>query len=201
MKVHCRTGSLEKPERCQPAPCQVHCRTGSLETNKSPNNAPPVFFFVGSTERTPIFLFGNVQNIQQMKSKNTIFLQIKHENNVIGNIELSTDYTWNLAKEEIIVNTENGIFESTGLNDLRFMEKSSTILGIPLEKVIKKAPKIEVLFQNNGTVPIAENNQLYTHGYLGEIKTFLKLVEGQKTTNKSSLESILPTFDLIEKID
>lgn len=146
------------------------------------------------------FLFGKAITIQKIQHQNTLFLQIQHENQTIGNIELSTDYTWNLAKEELIINTEKGIFESKSLNDLLFIEKSSTIMGIPLEKVLKKAPKIEILLQNNGTVPIAENNQLFTHGYLGEIKTFVELVEGKKVINKSNLESLLPTFELIEKI-
>lgn len=146
------------------------------------------------------FLFGKTLTVQKIKNKNTLFLQIEHENNVIGNIELSTDYTWNLAKEEITVNTEQGIFESKSLNDLQFIEKPKTLMGIPLEKVLKKSPKIEVLLQNNGTIPIAENNQLFRHGYLEEIKTFVDLVEGNKRKNKSNLEAILPTFELIEKI-
>ena len=31
MTVHCRTGSLEKPNPQQEALANVHCRTGSLE--------------------------------------------------------------------------------------------------------------------------------------------------------------------------
>lgn len=146
------------------------------------------------------FLFGKSINVQKIKNQNTLFLQIQHENNVIGTVELSTDYTWNLAKEEIIINTENGIFESKSLNDLQFIEKSKIVMGIPLEKVLKRSPKIEILLQNNGTIPIAENNQLFTHGYLGEIKTFISLVEEKKEKNKSNLKDILPTFELIEKI-
>lgn len=147
------------------------------------------------------FLFGKVKSIQKTESQHTLFIQTHHENNVIGNIELSTDYTWNLAKEEIIVNTKKGIFESKGLNDLQFIHKSAQIIGIPIEKVIKQVPKIEILLNNNGTIPIAENNQLYTHGYLGEIKTFVDLVEGKKIENKSSFKSLLPTFELIDRIN
>ncbi len=147
-----------------------------------------------------VFLFGEVSQVQKIKQSNTLFLQTQHKSGVIGTVELSTDYTWSLAKEEMIINTPKGIYESKSLNDLQFVHKSKQVMGIPLEKVIKQAPKVEILLNNNGTIPIAENNQLYSHGYLGEIKTFVDLVEDKKVTNKSSLEAMKSTFNLIEKI-
>ncbi len=147
-----------------------------------------------------VFLFGKVQSVNATAIRGTIFLQVTHANNVIGSIELSTDYTWDTAKESIVVNTPKGVYESTGAFELVFTPKSPVVLGIPLEKVVKKAPLQQLLIKNNGFVPVMENNSLTMQGYANEIKTFIDLCEGRKTNNLSDLKDLVDTFSFIDLV-
>lgn len=150
------------------------------------------------------FLFGEVKNIETKsigtQGNKTIFAILEHTNGTLGNLELSTDYSWTEAKETFVVNTEKGIFETEGTRKLTFIPKSPSVLGIPLEKVVKLPRKREILYEQSDFVPIGEFNSIHVHGYFNEIKTFTDLVEGQKTKNFSSLKDLKPTYELIEKI-
>lgn len=146
------------------------------------------------------FLFGEVKAVSSLKNEGTIQLLLQHTSGAIGSIELSTDYTWDGATEELTINTKSGIFESKNSFELVFTPKSKVVMGIPLEKVLKKAQTKTTLLSNNGFVPTSEYNALNLQGYYDEVKTFVDLVEGVKTNNISSLESLKPTFELINKI-
>lgn len=147
-----------------------------------------------------VFLFGKVQQVNATSVRGTIFLQVTHENKVVGSIELSTDYTWDTAKEEIVVNSPKGTFESNGAFELTFTPKSPVVLGVPLEKVIKKAPVQQLLVHNNGFVPVMETNSLTMQGYAKEVKTFIDLCEGKDTQNYSDLKDLVDTFSFIELV-
>lgn len=151
-----------------------------------------------------VFLFDelNSQTIKCVKNgKNlTVFLIANHENGIVGNIELSTNYSWDDAMEHLIINTSKGIYETNGFNDLTFVPKSPGFMGIPVEKVFSFSKTKEIIFRNTGFVPVGKYNQIYTQGYYKEIRTFLNLVEGKKTRNKTSIKDIIPTFVLMEEI-
>ena len=154
-----------------------------------------------------VFLFGGIENFElktNQKGKNqTLFLLTEHQNGVVGQVELSTDYSWNQAKEELFVNTLNGNYQAEGLHKLTFTPKSASILGIPIEKIIKQNSKKEILYQVSDFVPISAHNSLFVQGYFQEIETFTQLVEGKrnKNNNKSSLKVIRATFKWIEDIE
>ena len=147
-----------------------------------------------------VFLFGKVQNVNATAIRGTVFLQVTHANNVMGSIELSTDYTWDTAKESIVVNTPKGVYESNGAFELVFTPKSPVVLGIPLEKAMKRAPIQQLLVNNNGFVPVMENNSLTMQGYAKEIKTFIDLCEGRKVNNLSDLKDLVDTFSFIDLV-
>lgn len=153
-----------------------------------------------------VFLFGEVKSFDlkvSKKGKNqTLFLLSEHQNNVVGQIELSTDYSWNEPKEELFVNTTKGNYQTEGLSKLSFTPKSPSILGIPIEKVIKQNQKKEVLYQVSDFVPVSAHNALFVQGYFQEIETFTQIVEGKrnKNANKTSLQDIRATFEWIEEI-
>ena len=153
-----------------------------------------------------VFLFGEVKSFEIKNSKKgknqTLFLLTEHKNEVVGQVELSTDYSWNEPKEQLFVNTNTGNYQLDGLHKLTFTPKSSSILGIPIEKVIKQHTKKEILYQVSDFVPISAHNSLVVQGYFQEIETFTQIVEGKKgkNRNKSSLEGIRATFKWIEDI-
>jgi len=153
-----------------------------------------------------IFLFGKVESFElkiSKKGKNqTLFLISEHQNNVVGQIELSTDYSWSEPKEELFVNTTKGNYQVEGLHKLSFTSKSFSILGIPIEKVIKQNPKKEILYQVSDFVPISAHNSLFVQGYFQEVEIFTQMLEGKrnKNANKSSLQDIKATLEWIEAI-
>lgn len=146
------------------------------------------------------FLFGGVKSVNRVKNQDTWHIQITHENGVIGNVELSTDYTWDSASENIMVVAKEGIFKSCNSFELNYQAKSKVIMGVPLEKVISKPQTIELLVSNNGFIPTSEYNAVHLQGYYDEIKTFVDLVEGNKSVNHSSLNDLTSTFKLIEQV-
>lgn len=150
------------------------------------------------------FLFGDakieyLKKITNNKGVETILLEINHENNVHGRLELSTDFWWARSTENITVNTVKNVLYTEGINTLKYIDKPKSIMNVPLEKV--KAPSISdtYLYQKNNFLPVREHNDLYAAGYFGEIQAFLNLCEsgGENTNNITSLKN---TYDIIEKI-
>lgn len=150
------------------------------------------------------YLFGDVATINILQtgseSNKTVFLQLKHNSGTVGNIELSTDYSWQNPLEQMTVNTEKGIFETENMSILKFSPKAGSILGVPKEKIFKSSYTTIVLNRRLDFVPTLENNQLYSAGYFSEIETFLNLSEKKLTKNNSTLESCIKVYELIDKI-
>lgn len=148
------------------------------------------------------FLFGTatVKNTTHTKNKQTCLLTLEHENGAIGQLELSTDYSWTSPVEELRVIDTNGNYFSSGVNYLEFSKRGKSIAGIPLEKVISRNNQREILIDNNGFVPVAELNSLSVQGYYQEIKDFLDVVEGRSNKKLTSLEDLIPTFELLKNI-
>jgi virulence factor len=148
-----------------------------------------------------ISLFGEVKSptIKQSPNKETSFVLLEHKSGVIGNLELSTDYSWTAPQETLVVNTKSGVFQADGLFELTFTEKSKKIAGIPLEKVIQKPVQQQVLLSNKGFVPIAENNSLTLQGYYGVIHSFVSAVENKKS-NLTRFEDLLPSYGLLDEL-
>ncbi|MFV0484547.1 MAG: Gfo/Idh/MocA family protein [Bacteroidales bacterium] len=150
------------------------------------------------------FLFGSIveQNIliQRNDSYITVFLQLTHENKTTGSVELSTGYSWQNPRENMIINTQKGIYEMTNTESLLFEPKAGTIFSIPKEKIISAKHRQISITQRNSFNPILNNNQLYSSGYFGEIKNFIELCEGKSGINNSSLSSCKQTFRTITDI-
>lgn len=145
-------------------------------------------------------LFGEVKNVQVMRSKGTWSVQIEHTPGVVGQLNLSIDHDWSNASERIEVNTEAASYYSDSVYDLRRQAHSKKVFGVPVEKAFKKPVMVEQLLNEMGFVPMAENNSLFIQGYAGEIDVFLKLSSSRKAENYSSLKSCKPIFELLEKL-
>jgi virulence factor len=150
------------------------------------------------------FLFGSSKlehfSIQQSKSGITIFLQLQHDRDTIGSIELSTAYSWSDAQEKLIVNSEEGVFKATNSENLTFTPKQGTILNIPKEKIFGDKMTSQIVKRRNNFSPVFENNQLYSSGYYTEIDNFVNFCEGKKSINNSTLADCESTYQLIESI-
>lgn len=151
------------------------------------------------------YLFGDgkIEHVKAIKGKGTVvyLAQIQHANGVVGSIELSTDYSWTEAKDELIINTPKGEYITENTSKLVFCSKPRTLMNIPLEKVKSFLPQTTTLYQQNNFLPVKEHNQLYSAGYYNEIEAFLQACEkGIPTKNNSPLSALKSTFEAIEEL-
>lgn len=130
----------------------------------------------------------------------TLLLTLRHER-VVGTLELSTNYSWTNASECLSVNAEEGVFVLSQMESLTFEQKSSSLLGVPLEKICTFATTTKVLFARNNFNPVLYNNQVYSQGYYDEIHEFVRQAEKKARTDGSSgFASLLATYELMEGI-
>ena len=151
------------------------------------------------------YLFGkakitSVQKIEKSKGIITYLLHLKHGNNTIGNVELSTDYWWAKAEEAFFINTDKTYLESINSDKLISIDKPKNLMGIPLEKVMKPTITKRILFERNSFLPVQEYNQLVLSGYYDEIKTFLNICESNNVDNYSDLLSLRNTYELMNNL-
>jgi virulence factor len=150
------------------------------------------------------FLFGSVksQSILTHKTEHSIsfFIQFQHNNKSKGTIEVSTNYSWQNPKESLIVNDQNGVYEITNAENLLFIPKSKTIIGLPQEKVLKIKNKQTILQSRNNFIPTLHNNQLFSSGYFSEMKVFIDYCETGKNINNATLHSCLSPFKVLSKL-
>lgn len=121
------------------------------------------------------YLFGKaeIRSCEHIQGKNevTLLLTLRHES-ITEILELFTAYSWQNANEALTVNTERSAYELNQMETLTFTPKQGQVLGIPLEKVMRRRTVTETLFSQNNFVPTTTNNQIYTQGYFDEIKFF-----------------------------
>ena len=147
-----------------------------------------------------VYLFGKPEIIACKEvSKDTYILMLQHPH-IIGTLELSSSYSWSNAEETMKICTQSGIYYLKQMDTLTFSPKPTDLFGVPMEKVMNWHDKKEVLLQRNNFNAVLTNNQIYTNGYFNEIVAFTNGVEGKKTKNLTSLDSIRDTYEILEKL-
>ena len=151
------------------------------------------------------FLFGEakIKSLDVIRSRDgaqTLFLVLEHQD-ITGMLELSTDYSWQEAQEQLNVSTDKGLYVLNKMEQLDFTPRRSTVLGIPLEKVFPNNITTICLYGRNNFVPTIGNNQIVSQGFFSEIKTFANMVENMYDTNHDlGLESVRHVYSLITEI-
>ena len=147
-----------------------------------------------------IYLFGKPEIIACKEvSKDSYILMLQHPH-IMGTLELSSSYSWSNAEETMKVCTQSGIYHLTQMDTLTFSPKPTDLFGVPVEKIMNWHDKKEVLLQRNNFNAVLTNNQIYSNGYFSEIVTFTNGVEGKKTKNLTSLDSVRDTYEIMEKL-
>ncbi|HEX6432321.1 MAG TPA: hypothetical protein VF008_31730, partial [Niastella sp.] len=150
-----------------------------------------------------IQLFGEIKDIQintSAKNNVTSFLSVQHTNGVTGMVHLSTDHSWQCAVDELEINTNEAIFQASYPNKLVSIEKPSHFLNIPFEKIFQTPVVKKVYLDNTGFIPVANKNNIAMQGFSGEIAHFTNSVEKNKYSGKHSLQSLITTYEVLEKI-
>lgn len=128
-------------------------------------------------------------------------IQVLHANGVIGSLELSTAYSWQMAEEKMIIVEKKGIYELNNLSELLYKKKPDVVKNIPLEKVMKFTPVTKVLFNQNMFQPVLQHNNIYINGFYSELETFVSICEHTGSfKNHSGLLSLRPTYELLDEI-
>lgn len=147
-----------------------------------------------------IYLFGKPDvGCVEFINGHTLMLVLKHAN-ATGILELSTGYSWFDAQESMTINTNKGIYRLGQMDSLTFKQKPHIICGVPLEKVFDHKNVTTELFGKNNFVPLVQNNQIFTQGYYGAIKSFVDAVEGKGNCRPQSLEIYVDTYSLMDSI-
>ena len=147
-----------------------------------------------------IYLFGKPEIIACKEVRKDSYILMLQHPHIIGTLELSSSYSWSNAKETMKVCTQSGVYCLTQMDTLSFSPKPTDLFGIPVEKVMNWHDKKEELLQRNNFNAVLTNNQIYTNGYFNEIVAFTNGVEGKKTKNLTSLNSVRDTYEIMEKL-
>ena len=145
-------------------------------------------------------LFGKPEIlVTRQVAKDSYILMLQHPN-IVGTLELSTAYAWTTAEESLKVCTYSGVYTLSQMEKLTFSPTSSTIFGIPMEKLRPRHETKELLFLRNNFTPILANNQVYTQGYHSEIAAFVEAIEDRYSDILTPLSSLKTIYETILKI-
>lgn len=175
--------------------------TMSYHTGAYPEGNPFTDLFIHPVDLVQ-YLFGNAElkSVQQIDRNGTTTIQglLSHET-AKGYIELSTAYSWTNPKETLYVNTQAGEYRLEQMERLCHYPHPKRIAGIPLEKLGLFTNTEQTLIERNNFNPLVGNNQLYTQGFLSEIKAFADMVEFSGE-NISPLSSMGTTYKLLSSL-
>jgi virulence factor len=172
-------------------------------TGNYPEGNPVHELFIHPVDNI-IQLFGRPRTftIQSTKKNSGVTYQllIIHDSGINGMVELSTNYSWKEAVDEMVINLDNETLNVSYPNELTGTGKQSNIAGIPLEK-ISQGPLIrKIYFDNKQFSSMLETNNLSIQGFYPELKHFVSLVERNRNDNYGKLETLLATYDLLDKL-
>lgn len=177
----------------QPLSYTLHYRTGAY-----PEGDALLDLFIHPLDLvTHLFGKGNLKAFS--RSAGTLHLMLEHEG-VTGILELSTDYSWSSAHEQITVVARGGVYTMSQMEELTFEPRQKSVMGVPLEKVLPLRHETVQLLSRNNFAPTLPNNQVYSQGFFNEIDAFVETVEGRKATILTHPEALLPTYELIESV-
>lgn len=175
--------------------------TMSYHTGAYPEGNPFTDLFIHPVDLVQ-YLFGNAElkSVQQIDRNGTTTIQglLSHET-AKGYIELSTAYSWTNPKETLYVNTQAGGYRLEQMERLCHYPHPKRIAGMPLEKLGLFTNTEQTLIKRNNFNPLVGNNQLYTQGFLSEIKAFADMVEFSGE-NISPLSSMATTYKLLSSL-
>lgn len=175
--------------------------TLSYHTGAYPEGNPFTDLFIHPVDLV-LYLFGHAElkSVQQIDRDGTTTIQglLSHET-AKGYIELSTAYSWTNPKEILYVNTQEGEYRLEQMERLCFYPHPKRIAGIPLEKLGLFTNTEQTLIERNNFNPLVGNNQLYTQGFLSEIKAFADMVEFSGE-NISPLSSMDATYKMLSSL-
>ena len=128
----------------------------------------------------------------------TCFLILSHAS-FTGCIELSTHYSWQAATDELVVNTGSKTITARYPDEASAQNRPARVMNIPLEKIWPR-PLQQDIYLQHGFIPSDTLHSIYLQGFYPQIRHFASSVEKGRTGKFSSLESLLPVYDVLQKL-
>ncbi len=130
----------------------------------------------------------------------TLMIVLKHES-ATGVLELSTAYSWATATEQMTINTREGTYEMSQMERLDFCPKMGSLCGVcHLKSYCIGGKRLLACWPATNLLPSGQTTKYIHRDFYGEIKAFTDAVEGRNANISSSLESLVPTYELLECI-
>ncbi len=149
-----------------------------------------------------LHLFGKIKDWTGKKistaSGVTYLLQMTHENNIVGELKLSTAYNWQGAKETIEVHTDSSFYTCHFPFELRKTHLPKPIFGMPMEKILHSPIREEILLNGHTISTSLPNHTSYLYGFYQSIEHFVDGVESNKKYN--DFEGLKQLYELIEEL-
>ena len=172
-------------------------------TGNYPEGNPVYELFIHPVDNI-IQLFGRPRTFTIQSSKKnsgvTYQLLVIHDSGVNGMVELSTNYSWKETVDEMVINLENETLHVNYPNELTGTGKHSTVAGIPIEKIRQQPVIKKIYFDNKQFSSMLETNNLSVQGFYPQLKHFVSLVEEKRNDNFGKLETLVGTYDLLDKL-
>lgn len=147
-----------------------------------------------------LYLFGEAEIKSVININGTLLIHFLHTCGTVGALELSTDYSWQTPVEQLTAVTKKLIYDLNTTSELLCKTKPKIIAGIPVEKIVRHIPETRVLFSQNLFISTMQHNNIYINGFYTEIERFVNICEGKELKNLSPLESLLPTYKILEAL-
>lgn len=153
-----------------------------------------------------IYLFGDVSSFNCQKiivgKAITYLILAKHNNGTVGEIKLSTAYSWQGASETLEMHTGKHVFTCNYPNLVKRTTMPLSVAGLPLEKVLKSGITEEILLNGNAIDTSFANHSSYLQGFFGSLNNFIRNVESKSpvVTNISDLQPLYIWIDALRKL-
>lgn len=137
-------------------------------------------------------------SVQKSSTGLTCLLVLDHSG-CIGQLELSTNYSWKYCRETLEISQADSIISASYPSALSVEKKQPSLLGLPLEKIRGKGQSVEVYLQPNDFNPVAANNSLVKMGFYPALDTFVKRVsEGGE--NLQEQQELMAVYEILDEI-
>lgn len=139
-----------------------------------------------------LWLFGEVKEVKSFSSSvdNNVSLTsiIKFKNGIVGNINFVGLTSWKGKRESITITGENGYVYNDGVREVHYHIDKNIMISNRWQTLDEE----EIIIKPYLTSASGGVQDLYLHGYIGEIKSFIE--------NNSFVKDNVATMELIDLI-
>lgn len=152
-----------------------------------------------------LFLFDSIKDfaVKKIKTANgiTFLIQAEHNNGVVGEWKLSTAYNWQNAQKNIEIFMGKEYYTCNFPNHLKRTILSSSILGLPSEKLLRTPVKEEIILNGDNISTSFTNHTTWLYGFYQSIENFVNKVENGQQTPDKEIQLLIELYQLMEKLE